>query len=235
MTVNEVLRELKSLGSPATKKVLMNHGAPEPLFGVKIGDLKKLQKRLKTNYQLALDLYDTGNGDAMYLAGLIADDAQMTKKDLEHWVKQATWHLISGTTVPSVAAQGRFGHELALKWMTSKKEPIAVAGWATYSLLIAIKPNQEFDPSELQALLKQVRETIHKQPNYVRYVMNGFVISVGAYLPELTETAIQTAEAIGVVSVDTGKTACKVPDAAEYIRKVQAHGTLGKKRKSAKC
>ena len=74
MTAKEILTELKSLGTASYKKLLMtNYGAKEPLFGVKIGDLKKIQKRIKQDYQLALDLYDTGNYDAMYLAGLIAD------------------------------------------------------------------------------------------------------------------------------------------------------------------
>ena len=67
----------------------MKHGIQEPLFGVKIGDMKKIQKRIKKDYQLVLDLYDTGIYDAMYLAGLIADDVKMTKKDLQHWVKKA--------------------------------------------------------------------------------------------------------------------------------------------------
>ena len=66
---------------------------------MKIGDLKKIQKRIKKDYQLALDLYDTGNYDAMYLAGLIADDAKMTKKDLRHWIAKAYCGPLAGSTV----------------------------------------------------------------------------------------------------------------------------------------
>src|SRR5436190_4812607 len=94
MTANEVVEELKSLSSESIKKVLLKHGAKEPFFGVKVEHLKKIQKRIKKDYQLALDLYATGNSDAMYLAGLIADDAQMTKKDLQRWVEQAYWSLL---------------------------------------------------------------------------------------------------------------------------------------------
>jgi 3-methyladenine DNA glycosylase AlkD len=66
-----------------------NHGIKEPFFGVPVSELKKFQKRIKKDYQLALDLYDTGNYDAMYLAGLIADDARMTRKDLQRWAEKA--------------------------------------------------------------------------------------------------------------------------------------------------
>jgi len=105
MTAKEIMAELKPLGGEGYKRILMrNYGVKEPCFGVKIADLKKFQKRIKTNYQLALDLYDTGNYDAMYLAGLIADDKRMTQKDLQHWVEKAHGGALAGSTVAWVAA-----------------------------------------------------------------------------------------------------------------------------------
>src|ERR1044071_7436305 len=111
MTAKEIIAELKPLGSEGYRKILLNHGVKEPLFGVKIGELKKIQKRIKKDYQLALDLYDTGNYDAMYLAGLIADDARMTKADLRHWIAKATHAPLVGSTVPWVAAGSSHGWE----------------------------------------------------------------------------------------------------------------------------
>src|SRR5262245_55394707 len=116
MSAQSILQEIKPLGKESYKKVLFNHGVTEPCFGVKIEDLKKIQKRVKKDYQLALDLYDTGVYDAMYLAGLIADDAQMTKSDLRRWLKNACAPLASAT-VPWVAAESRYGWELALEWI----------------------------------------------------------------------------------------------------------------------
>ena len=58
MTAKAILAELKPLGSDGYKKVLRNHGVPEPFFGVKIEELKKIQKRIKVDYRLALELYD---------------------------------------------------------------------------------------------------------------------------------------------------------------------------------
>lgn len=235
MTADEVLQELAALGSEQTKKTFLRHGAREPLFGVKVGDLKKIQKRIKVDYQLALDLYATGNSDAMYLAGLIADDARMTRQDLQRWVKQAYWHMLSGCTVPWVATGSRFGAELARKWIDSKDEQIVSAGWSTWSSLLMTKPDDELDLAELQALLERVATTIHAQPNRVRYCMNAFVIAAGSGVVSLTAAALRTAKAMGPVEVDMGDTACQTPDAAAYIAKVKAHGSLGKKRKSAKC
>lgn len=235
MTAKEILTELKLLGSESYKKVMLKHGVKEPCFGVKISDLQKIRKRIKKDYQLALDLYDTGNYDAMYLAGLIADDAQMTKKDLQRWIANATHSPLAGSTVPWVAAGSPHGWELALEWIDSKKALTAAAGWATLGSLVAIKDDSELDLPELKRLLERVRKSIHQAPDEVRYQMNFFVIAVGSYVKSLTDTAIQTAEKIGPVTVDMGNTSCEVPFAPDYIRKVQKRGTIGKKRKMAKC
>ncbi|HMF14444.1 MAG TPA: DNA alkylation repair protein [Gemmataceae bacterium] len=235
MTVNDIVAELKPLGRDSYKKVMVAHGAREPFFGVKIEDLKKIQKRIKKDYQLALDLFDTGISDAMYLAGLIADDEQMTKKDLQHWAEKAYFPLISESTVAWVAAEGKHGREMALKWIDSKKENVASSGWATLSCLTAIADDADLDFSELKQLLQRVVKTIHQQPNRVRYTMNSFVIHVGSYVKTLTNAAVEAAKRIGPVSVDMGGTACKVPSAVEYIKKIEARGAIGKKRKTVKC
>jgi 3-methyladenine DNA glycosylase AlkD len=235
MSAMSVIEELQSLGSESIKKVLMKHGAREPFFGVKVEHLKKIQKRIKKDHKLALELYETGISDAMYLAGLIADDAKMTRKDLQRWVDQAYWYMLSTYTVPWVASGSPFGHELALDWIESKKESIAEAGWSTLSSVVATRNDADLDMDELKKLLGRVAKTIHQQPNRVRSCMNGFVIAVGSYVPALTAAALETAKKMGTVSVDMGDTACKVPAAADYIKKVQDKGTIGKKRKSAKC
>jgi 3-methyladenine DNA glycosylase AlkD len=235
MTAEEIVQELKSLGIDSYKKVLLNHGAKEPVFGVKIEELKKIHKRVRKDYQLALDLYETGIYDAMYLAGLVADETRMTKKDLQRWADKANCYPISEYTVAWVAAESNHGREMALKWIDSKKESVASSGWATRSGLVALKDDAQLDMDELARLLQRVRKTIHQQPNRVRYVMNNFVIAAGSYVAELTELALQAGEEIGPVEVDMDGTACKVPYAPDYIRKVQARGSVGKKRKTVRC
>ncbi len=234
MTATDILKEIEPLGTEGYRKVMRKHGAPEPIYGVKIEELKKIQKRIKRDYQLALDLYDTKVYDAMYLAGLIADDAKMTPENLQHWAECASPPL-AGNTVAWVAAGSPHACTMARRWIDSSQELIAVAGWATWGSYVSITADVNLDLKELQRLLKRVQQEIHQAPNAVRYSMNGFVICVGCYVAELTAVAIATAEKIGLVNVDMGDTSCQVPDAVVYIRKVQARGSIVKKRKSAKC
>jgi hypothetical protein len=235
MTVDEVMAELQSLGSESIKKILLKHGINEPFFGVKIEHLKSIQKRVKKDYQLAKDLYATGNADAMYLAGLITDDGKMTKADLQTWAEQALSTNINEYTVPWVAAESNYGFEMAMKWIDSNQDTIAAAGWSTLGNLATLKPDSELDIAAYRALLQRVVDDIHTSANRVRSRMNVFVINVGSYINPLSEEAKAAADKIGAVYVNTEGTACKVPDAIEYINKTIARGSLGKKKKTVKC
>ena len=236
MTCKEVLTELEKLGSEQTKKIFINHGAPaNQLFGVKVGDLKVLQKKIKKNHHLSLELFKTKNSDAMYLAGLIADEKLISQKDLNDWVENTTWYMLSEYTVPWIASESRHALELGLLWINSKKESIASAGWSTLSGYLSLTPNADIDLKLMQQLLKQIETTIDKQPNRVKYTMNGFVISCGSYVNDLTKLAKQTANKVGMVNVEMNGTDCKVPSAEEYILKVEAMNRVGVKKKKARC
>ena len=235
MTTKEILSELKEYGDEQTKNTYIKHGAKEPLFGVKVQDLKKILKKTKKNHELSLELYATGNHDAMYLAALMADEKQITKEQLELWVSQAYWSYLSEYAVPWVAAETEYGFELGLKWIQSDIETVASAGWGTLAYYAAVNDDEKLDTKAYLQLLDTVEKEIHDAQNRVRYTMNGFVIAVGTYFELLTEKSKEVAKRIGKVSVDVGGTACKVPLANDYIDKVIAKGRVGVKRKTARC
>jgi len=235
MTKDEVMIELSKFGNDQTKKVFTRHGAREPFYGVKVGDLKTLVKKIKTDHKLALDLFSTGNSDAMYLAGLIADENLVSREELQDWVINAYWYMLSEYTVPWLAAESQYGWELALEWIDANEEGIASSGWSTLSNIVSLRPDEELDFDKLSALLDRVARDIHQGQNRVRYTMNGFVIAIGSYVEALTKKANEVAISIGKVHVDVGGTACKVPLATEYIKKIEDKGNIGKKRKAARC
>ncbi len=235
MTVKDILKELEAYGDERTKKTLMNHGAREPFYGVKVADLKKILKQTKKNHELSLALYDTGNSDAMYLAGLMADEKQITREQLNAWVKDAYWSYLSEYAVPWVAAETPFGFDLGLEWIESKEEGIASAGWSTLASYASVNQDENLDLDEYKQLLDRVVKDIQGAENRVKYTMNGFVIAVGTYIKDLTAYATEIAGKIGAVTVDMNGTACKVPLATTYIQKVVDKQRVGKKRKTARC
>lgn len=235
MELAEVMAALEKLGNPQTKKTWLAHGATGDLFGVKIGDMKPIVKKLKGRQDVALALYGTGNLDAMYLAGLVADGSKMSKKELDAWVKTARWQMIAEYTVPWVAAENEHAREIALKWIDAKQEPVAAAGWNTYSGIVSLRPDAELELAEIESLMKRVQKDIAAAPDRVRYCMNGFVIAVGAAVKPLLAKAKAVAKSLGKVEVDMGGTACKVPVALDMIQKIESMGRVGTKRKTMKC
>jgi 3-methyladenine DNA glycosylase AlkD len=233
MTAKEVLAQLKEMGHGYIKKIYTAHGVTAEMYGVKIGDMKKIQKVVRKDYTLSLELYDSGVSDAQYFAGLIADEKRMTKKDLQHWAESAVSHMQNEYTVPWIAAESAHGWELALEWIDDERESIQSSGWNTLASLVGIKPDEELDIKGLRKLLKRVEKEIPSAGNRVRYCMNSFVIAVGGYVKELSAEAIAIAKSLGKITVDMGDTSCKVPYAPDYIKKMLDRGV--KKKKMARC
>ncbi len=236
-SANSILTELKKKGTAQARKIYARHGmTTENMFGVSVADLKAIAKQIKGQQSLACELYESGNFDAMYLAGLVADGAQLSVKQLNDWAERTEgMRMISEYTIPWVATDHPHARDLALQWIASKQEHIASAGWRTYAALLSKEPDANLDLAQIQELLNSVVKEIKTAPNRVRYNMNGFVISVGSYVKPMLKRAKDVAKTIGVVSVDVGETDCKVPLATAYIEKIEAAGRVGKKVKTVRC
>jgi 3-methyladenine DNA glycosylase AlkD len=236
-TVTSILAELKKKGTEKGRVMYARHGIPMGrAFGTSFADLKIIAKTIKGQQALAYDLYATGNMEAMYLAGLVADGSKMTAKQLDMWAAGAAdIRMIAESTVPWVAAENPRARDLAMKWIKSKKEHLASSGWNTYSGIAATRPDEVLDLVEIEQLLGTVVKEIGAAQNRVRYTMNGFVIAVGAYVQPLLKKAKSVAREIGDVSVEMGDTACKVPLASASIEKNEAAGRVGRKKATMKC
>ena len=236
-TLTGIMAELESKGKENTRKIYARHGnAIAKTFGVSNADLKTIAKTIRQQQALAYQLYATGNMDAMYLAGIVADGAQMTREQLQAWAEAAkNLPMISEHTVPWVTVENAAGRALALEWMQSGEEHVTSAGWASYSGLAAVTADAELDLEEIEGLLGRVVREIGGAPNRVKSRMNGFVIAVGTYVKPLSAKAKAAAHEIGVVAVDVGDTDCKVPLAVTYIEKAETAGKVGQKKKTIRC
>ena len=236
-TLSTVMADLKSKASEKTRATYIRHGAPaDRTLGVSVADMKLIAKTLKKQQALACEIYDTGTFDAMYLAGMVADGALLTRKQLQAWDDAAAdMPMISEYTVPWVALESSDPRAVAMEWIKSKKERVAAAGWCTYSGILATTPDDKLDLVEIETLLKSIPAKIGAAPNRVRYTMNNFIISVGTYVMPLLKQANAIAKQVGNVSVDVGDTACEVPLATERIAKTHASGRAGAKRKTIRC
>ena len=236
-TVHSILEHLKAKGSEKTRILYAKHGLPaERMYGVSMAELKTIAKTIKGDQALAMELYATGMMDAMYLAGMVASGAKMTRAQLQSWAKGAMgMPMIAEYTVPWVTVENAEGRVLAMEWMRSKDEQMACSGWCTYVGLMATKADDALDLKEIEGLLGTVVKEIGSAENRVKLTMNGFVIAVGRYVKPLTAKARSAARKLGVVEVDMGDTACEVSLATGAIEKVENAGKLGVKKKTIRC
>ena len=226
---NSVLTEMESLGTEQARKTYKRHGVGDNVLGVSYSDLGKFQKKLKTNHDIALDLWDSGIHDAQILALMIADPQKADSKQLDTWTKSLTNYVITDAFAGYVA-KTPFAQAKAEAWIKSDHEWIGAAGW---DILGALASNDSALPdSYFEPYLAIIERDLHNAKNRTRYSMNNALIAIGARNPNLQPNAIAAAQRIGKVKVDHGLTNCKTPDAVSYIQKVVDHKTAKNKVKA---
>lgn len=235
MDLEMVMQELEALGKERTKKMYISNGAHEPLFGVATGAMKPIVKKITINQQLAEELYATGNYDAMYFAGIIADPKAMTASDYDRWMDAAYFYMLSDYVVAVTLSESAIAQEVADKWIASGEELKMSAGWSCYCWLLGNRKDGEFSESKIFNMLDMVKNTIHDAPERTKSAMNNFLYTVGiSYLP-LHEKAVETAKAIGIVEVKRDTKKSSFLNACESIQKEVDRGKLGFKRKHVRC
>lgn len=235
MNVEMVMQELEALGKERLKKMYISNGAHEPLFGVATGEMKPLFKKIKINQPLADELYATGNYDAMYFAGIIADPNAMTEADYDRWMDGAYFYMLSDYVVAVTLSEADIAHEVADKWMASGEELRMSAGWSCYCWLLGSRPDIEFSESKLAGMLDRVKDTIYDAPDRAKAAMNNFMYTVGVSYKPLHEKALETAKAVGPIEMKRDKKKSSFLNAYENIQKAVDKGQLGFKRKHVRC
>ncbi|RKL66553.1 DNA alkylation repair protein [Salipaludibacillus neizhouensis] len=235
MDFETVMQELESLGKERTKKMYLSNGAHEPLFGVATGAMKPIVKEIKINQRLAEELYATGNYDAMYFAGIIADPNAMTESDFDRWMDEAYFYMLSDYVVAVTLSEADIAQDIADKWIASGDELRMSAGWSCYCWLLGNRQDNEFAENKISNMLDRVKNSIHDSPERTKVSMNNFIYTVGtSYLP-LHEKAVVTAKEVGIVEIKRDNKKPSSLNSYENIQKQIDKERLGFKRKHVRC
>jgi 3-methyladenine DNA glycosylase AlkD len=235
MDFEMVMQELETLGKERMKKIYIGNGAHEPVFGVATGAMKPMARRIKKNQPLADQLYATGNYDAMYFAGVIADPKIMTEADFERWIDGAYFYMLSDFVVAVTLSETDIAQAVADKWISSGEELKMSAGWSCYCWLLGNRKDSEFSADKLASMLDQVEKEIHDAPERTKSAMNNFIFTVGISYVSLHEKAIETAKAVGPVEMKRDNKKNSILLASETIQKEIERGRIGFKRKYVRC
>ena len=194
MTINEILARLESLGHNARRAYNTKAGAPDNQFGVKLGDIRAIAKNLKTDHELALHLWDTGNVEAQLLATLIIRPQSLSSNELEKLTRSTTCAQVADWLNAYVVAQHPQKEALREKWMMAKDRWAARAGWN----LTASRVNKGADGLDLPALLDRIEKEMPKATAKVQWTMNNALGAIGIHHSKLRKRAIALGEKIGL-------------------------------------
>lgn len=235
MEFESVMQELETLGKERMKKMYMSNGAREPLFGTVTGAMKPMSKEIKVDQALAEELYATGNYDAMYFAGVIADPLTMTEEDFDRWMEGAYFYMLADNVVSVTLSESPIAQGVADKWIASGEELKMSAGWSCYCWLLGNRKDSEFSEDKISGMLDVVERTIREAPERSKASMNNFLYTVGtSYLP-LHEKALEVAERLGEVVMKREGKKDAVLNAYVNIQKQVEKDRIGFKRKYVRC
>lgn len=194
MTVHEILERLESLGDDARRKHNTKAGAPDNQFGVKLGDIRALAKKIKTNHELAIKLWETGNVEAQLLATLILKPESLSADELDKLTRSTTCAQVAEWLNAYVVPQHLEKESLRAKWMKAKDRWAARAGWH----LTASRVNKGADDLDLAALLDRIEKEMPKALPEVQWTMNNTLAAIGIHDAKLRKRAIEIGEKIGL-------------------------------------
>jgi 3-methyladenine DNA glycosylase AlkD len=216
MTLKEALSALKALGNEKMFAHNIKNGAGKNQFGVKLGDIRTIANKIKTDHALALELWKTENVDARLLATLIIKPKSLSAKELDAMVKSIAFVQEAEWVNSYIVKDHPEGESLREKWMASNNVWAARAGWSLMAGRVVRNP----EGLDLSQLLDRIESEMPKAPREVQWTMNTTLAQIGINFPKLRKRAIDMGEAMGVYRDYPVSKGCTSPFAPIWIREM---------------
>ena len=216
MKVKDILARLESLGDDARRAHNTKAGAPDNQFGVKLGDIRAMAKEIKTDHELSLKLWETGNVEAQLLATLIIKPKLLSADDADRLTRSTTCAQVADWLNAYVVAQHPERESLREKWMRVKDRWAARAGWN----LTAGRVNKGGDGLDLPALLDRIEKEMPKAMPEVQWTMNNTLAAIGIHHPRHRKPVIAIGEKIGLYRDWPVSKGCIIPYVPVWVEAI---------------
>ena len=216
MTLEEVLKQLEALGNEKTRAHNTKWGAGDNQYGVRLGDIRKLAKKIKSHHPLGLALWETGNIDARFLAILLMKPKSLSAEDVDRLVRSVGFTRVADWLSAYVLKHHPHKETLRKKWMTAKDPMAARAGWSLTSERVAKNP-EGLDPA---ALLDRLESEMGDAAPEVQWTMNFSLVEIGINFPDQRERAIAIGEKVGAYRDYPVSKGCTSPFAPIWIKEM---------------
>ena len=216
MILKETLAQLKALGNEKVRAHNKKYGAGDNQFGVKLGDLRKLAAKIKTNNQLALALWDTGNIDARLLAILLIKPQDLSRDEIDRLVRSGNFAHVADWLNSYVVKNHPDKEALRQAWMKDDDPWAARAGWSLTSERVAKSP----EGLDLPSLLDRIESEMGNADPAAQWTMNACLAGIGIHFPKLRKRALAIGEKLGIYRDYPVSKGCTSPFAPIWINEM---------------
>lgn len=213
MTLNETLKQLKALGNAKVRAQNAKSGAGDNQFGVSLGDIRTLAKKIKADHELALSLWETGNADAQFLATLLIKPGKLSANDLDRLVRSISFSRVADWLIAYVVRQHADKEALRQTWMAADDPWAARAGWD----LTAERVAKSADGLDLSTLLDRIESELADARPQVQWTMNMTLANIGIHFPRHRKRALAIGEKVGLYRDWPVSKGCTPPFAPIWI------------------
>ena len=216
MTLKEVLAQLESLGDEKVRTHNRKWGAGDNQFGVQLGNIRKLAKKIKTNHELAMALWKTGNADAQFLAVLLMTPKNLSAEEMDRIVRSVSYAHVADWLSSYVLKNHPDKESLREAWMVDEDPWAARAGWSLTSERIGKSPKG----LDVPALLDRIESEMGDATPEVQWTMNYCLAGIGIHFPKLRKRAISIGETLGIYRDYPVSKGCTSPFAPIWINEM---------------
>lgn len=216
MTVEEALAHLEALGDERLRQQNRRHGVTGLQFGVKLGEIRTLAKKIKAGHELALALWETGNFEARLLATLLLKPQKLSAEEMDRLVRSAEAPQLADWLSSYILRSHPEKEALRQAWLANADGWAARAAWNLTSERIGKSP----EGLDLPALLDRLEAEMPSAAPEVQWTMNFCLAGIGIHFPEHRERAIAIGEALGIYRDYPVSKGCTSPFAPIWIREM---------------
>ncbi len=216
MTLEETLAELESLGDEKVRAHNRKAGAGENQFGARLGDIRKVAARIKSDDPLARALWETGILDAQLLAILLIKPKSLSREEMDRMVRSGNFVQVADWLNAYVVRSHPDKESLRQAWMKDEDPWAARAGWSLTSERIGKKP----DGLDLPALLDRIESEMGTAAPEAQWTMNFCLAGIGIHFPEHRKRAMAIGEKLGIYRDYPVSKGCTSPFAPIWINEM---------------
>jgi len=216
MTLEETLTQLETLGNEKMRAQNIRNGANDNQFGVRLGDLRGLAKKIKANHELAMELWETENIDARLLAILLLKPKTLSTDEMDRLVRSVNFVQVADWLNAYVVKHHPDKEILRQRWMKSDEPMAARAGWSLTAGRLARSP----EGLDLPAILDRLESEMANALPEVQWTMNSALAAIGIHFSKHRKRALAIGEKLGIYRDYPVSKGCTSPFAPIWIKEM---------------